>query len=127
MKKVYFYFSVFLLFLFTACNMEVDDIQRTSKLEYITLDTSTAKAFETSVMDAINASKKIAIKFNEIDYISSAGLRVVLMAGKKLQTNGGVLVLINMPEKIFAVFKMSGFDKILKICSSFDESKPFFN
>ncbi len=91
------------------------------------VDTSTAKAFETSVMDAINASKKIAIKFNEIDYISSAGLRVVLMAGKKLQTNGGVLVLINMPEKIFAVFKMSGFDKILKICSSFDESKPFFN
>ena len=91
------------------------------------VDTSTAKAFETAVMDAINASKKIAIRFNEIDYISSAGLRVVLMAGKKLQASGGILVLINMPDKIFAVFKMSGFDKILKICSSFDESKPFFN
>lgn len=91
------------------------------------VNTSTAKAFETSVMDAINASKKIAIGFNEINYISSAGLRVVLMAGKKLQASGGVLVLINMPEKIFALFKMSGFDKILKICSSFEEAKPFFN
>ena len=91
------------------------------------VDTSTAKAFETAVMDAINASKKIAIGFNEIDYISSAGLRVVLMAGKKLTSAGGVLVLINMPEKIFTVFKMSGFDKILKICTSFEESKPFFN
>ena len=80
------------------------------------VDTSTAKAFESAVMDAINANKKIAIGFNEIDYISSAGLRVVLMAGKKLQ-----------PDKIFTVFKMSGFDKILKICPSFEESKPFFN
>ena len=91
------------------------------------VDTSTAKAFEDSVMAAAEANKKIALAFNAIDYISSAGLRVVLMLGKKLGASGGVLVLINMPEKIFAVFKMSGFDKILKICSSLEESKPFFN
>lgn len=91
------------------------------------VDTSTAKAFESAVMGAIAVNKKIAIGFNEIDYISSAGLRVVLMAGKKLQASGGALVLINMPDKIFTVFKMSGFDKILKICPSFEESKPFFN
>ncbi|MBR1734404.1 MAG: STAS domain-containing protein [Alphaproteobacteria bacterium] len=91
------------------------------------VDTSTAKAFESAVMNAITESKKIAIAFDAIDYISSAGLRVVLMAGKKLQSEGGVLVLINMPDKIFTVFKVSGFDKILKICSSFDEAKPFFN
>lgn len=91
------------------------------------VDTSTAKAFEAAVMDAINSNKKIAISFNEIDYISSAGLRVVLMAGKKLSASSGVLVLINMPDKIFQVFKMSGFDKILKICPSFEEAKQFFN
>jgi anti-sigma B factor antagonist/stage II sporulation protein AA (anti-sigma F factor antagonist) len=91
------------------------------------VDTSTAKAFEDGVMAAAATNKKIAIRFNEIDYISSAGLRVVLMAGKKLAATQGVLVLINMPEKIFAVFKMSGFDKILKICPSFEESKQFFN
>lgn len=91
------------------------------------VDTSTAKAFEDSVMAAADTNKKIAVCFNEIDYISSAGLRVVLMLGKKLGASGGVLVLINMPEKIFAVFKMSGFDKILKICSSFEEAKQFFN
>lgn len=90
------------------------------------IDTSTAKAFEDAVMAAAEANKKIAIRFNEIDYISSAGLRVVLMLGKKLGA-GGALVLCNMPDKIFAVFKMSGFDKILKICPSFEEAKPFFN
>lgn len=91
------------------------------------VDTSTAKAFEGAVMAAIDTNKKIAIGFNEIDYISSAGLRVVLMAGKKLSAASGVLVLINMPDKIFQVFKMSGFDKILKICPTFEEAKQFFN
>lgn len=91
------------------------------------IDTSTAKAFEDSVMGAADENKKIAVSFDGIDYISSAGLRVVLMLGKKLGASGGALVLINMPEKIFAVFKMSGFNKILKICSTFEESKEFFN
>lgn len=91
------------------------------------IDTSTAKMFEASVMNATETNKKVAIKFSEIDYISSAGLRVVLMAGKKLSLTGGSLVLVDMPEKIFAVFKISGFDKILKICSSFEEAKSFFN
>jgi anti-anti-sigma factor len=91
------------------------------------IDTSSAKEFEETVMNAANTDKKIAICFDSVEYISSAGLRVVLMLGKKLGASGGMLALINMPDKIFAVFKMSGFDKILKIYSSFEESKPFFN
>lgn len=91
------------------------------------IDTSTAKAFEEAVMKGADECKKIAISFDGIDYISSAGLRVVLMLGKKLGASKGVLVLINMPEKIFAVFKMSGFDKILKICPTLEDSKEFFN
>ncbi|MDR1334751.1 MAG: STAS domain-containing protein [Holosporaceae bacterium] len=90
------------------------------------VDTSTAKVFEDAVMAAADANGKIAISFDSIDYISSAGLRVVLMLGKKLKASNGTLVLINMPEKIFSVFKMSGFDKILKICANFDEAKPLF-
>ncbi|MDR2681549.1 MAG: STAS domain-containing protein, partial [Holosporaceae bacterium] len=70
------------------------------------VDTVTAKAFEDAVMTAASANKKIAIRFSEIDYISSAGLRVVLMLGKKLTASNGILVLIDMPEKIFSVFKM---------------------
>ncbi len=91
------------------------------------IDTSTAKNFEDVVMAAAEANKKIAISFSKIDYISSAGLRVVLMLGKKLGASSGMLALTDMPEKIFEVFKMSGFDKILKIFPSFEESKSFFN
>ncbi|GHU11536.1 anti-sigma factor antagonist [Alphaproteobacteria bacterium] len=91
------------------------------------VDTSTAKIFEDAAIAAANTNKKIVISFKAIDYISSAGLRVVLMLGKKLTAEKGVLVLVDMPDKIFAVFKMSGFDKILKIVSTFEESKQFFN
>lgn len=90
------------------------------------VDTSTAKAFEAAVMEVVPTSKNIAISFDQIDYISSAGLRVVLMAGKKLSATGGCLVLINMPDKIFTVFKMSGFDKILKIYPNLEEAKSSF-
>lgn len=89
------------------------------------VDTSTVKEFEESVMAIPNT--KIVISFSQIDYISSAGLRVVLMLGKKLLASKGTLVLVDMPSNIFNVFKMSGFDKILKICSTFEESKQFFN
>lgn len=91
------------------------------------IDTSSAKSFEDAVMAAVGANTKIAIQFNKIEYISSAGLRVVLMAGKKLNATKGVLVLTDMPDKIFAVFKMSGFDKILKIAKDLTEAQPFFN
>lgn len=89
------------------------------------VDTATVKAFEEGVMAVQN--NKIVISFSQIDYISSAGLRVVLMLGKKLSASKGTLVLIDMPTNIFNVFKMSGFDKILKICANFEESKQFFN
>jgi anti-sigma B factor antagonist/stage II sporulation protein AA (anti-sigma F factor antagonist) len=90
------------------------------------VDTSTAKAFEDALMGAAQNSSQIAVRFHEIDYISSAGLRVVLMLGKKVAAANGALVLTDMPEKIFSVFKISGFDKILKICSSLEESQQFF-
>jgi anti-sigma B factor antagonist/stage II sporulation protein AA (anti-sigma F factor antagonist) len=91
------------------------------------IDSSTAKVFEDSLSKAADTCSKIVVCFSKIEYISSAGLRVILMVGKKLATTKGVLVLIEMPEKIFSIFKMSGFDKILKICSSFEEAKQFFN
>ncbi|MDR1551210.1 MAG: STAS domain-containing protein [Holosporaceae bacterium] len=91
------------------------------------VDSSTAKAFEDEVMKAANGNTKMAIQFDKVDYISSAGLRVILMAGKKLTAAKGELVLINMPDKIFSVFKVSGFDKIIKICPNFEEYKQSFN
>lgn len=90
------------------------------------IDTSTAKNFEEGLMKILGPNKSFAISFSDIDYISSAGLRVILMAGKKISSLKGKFALTNMPEKIHSVFKMSGFDKILKICANMQEVKTIF-
>ena len=91
------------------------------------IDTSTAKAFEEEVMKIIPNAHLVVISFSDIDYISSAGLRVILMAGKKMASVQGQLALADMPDKIHEVFKMSGFDKILKIYPTFADAKASFS
>lgn len=91
------------------------------------IDTSTAKAFEEAVTSTLNDSMKVIVQFNKLDYISSAGLRVMLIAQKKMNAKQGKLILSDLPANIHEVFKMSGFDKILKICATMDESKQLIN
>jgi anti-anti-sigma factor len=66
-----------------------------------------------SVLDTI--TKSCTIDFKDLDYISSAGLGVLLRTLKRLNESGGSLVLINMNKHIRDVFRYAGFDKIFKI------------
>ncbi|MBO4405407.1 MAG: STAS domain-containing protein [Alphaproteobacteria bacterium] len=91
------------------------------------VDTLTAKNFEEGIMKIISDNKKIIISFSEISYISSAGLRVILVAGKKIASMKGQLALADMSEKIYEIFKMSGFDKILKIYPTYSEARSSFD
>ena len=66
-----------------------------------------------SVFDKINKSHTVNLK--ELDYISSAGLGVLLGAQKRLTDNGHKLKLIKMNNHIRDVFKWAGFDIIFDI------------
>lgn len=90
------------------------------------IDTSTAKNFEEGIMKLIPNNQQIIISFSDTSYISSAGLRVILVAGKKIASMNGQLALSEMSDKIYEVFKMSGFDKILKIYPTFEDAKNSF-
>ena len=91
------------------------------------VDNSTAKSFEQEIMRIISDNQPIIISFSGISYISSAGLRIILVAGKKIASVKGQLALADMSEKIYEVFKMSGFDKILKIYPTCSEAKSSFS
>lgn len=79
------------------------------------VDSSTAKAFEGKVLQVVNAgAAKILIDFSELEYISSAGLRVVLV-GAKMTRNPRKFALCGMKPHIREVFDVSGFAKILAI------------
>lgn len=79
------------------------------------VDSSTAKAFEARVLAAVNSgSPKILIDFGELDYISSAGLRVVLV-GAKMTRAPRKFALCSMKPNIREIFDVSGFARILAI------------
>ncbi|HHX66204.1 MAG TPA: STAS domain-containing protein [Chloroflexi bacterium] len=55
----------------------------------------------------------IILDLSDANYISSSGLRVVLLAHRRQRQAGGELILRNVPTRIMQIFRMAGFDRIL--------------
>lgn len=62
-----------------------------------------------------DAGKQITIDFAKLEYISSAGMRVLLLLNKKASEMGGSVTLTNMSEDILQIFQLVGFDKVFTI------------
>lgn len=87
------------------------------------LDSNTAMGFEQKLFECIeNGTQRLILDFEELDYISSAGLRVILKATKNLKSAEGKLVLCSMQDYVKEVFEISGFDSFLPIEASLDEA-----
>ena len=78
------------------------------------LDTITAPALDKTINEDIGDTKSLVLDVKGMEYISSAGLRVLLSAQKKLQKLGSMKV-INVCEEVMEVFEMTGFADILVI------------
>ena len=78
------------------------------------LDTTTAPVLEKTINEDIGDAKNLVLDVNGLEYISSAGLRVLLAAQKKMQKIGSMKV-INVCEEVMEVFEMTGFADILTI------------
>lgn len=78
------------------------------------IDAVTANDFSKTIDDNIEGVKNITFDFAKLDYISSAGLRVLLTAQKNM-SKIGTMKLINVPDVIMDVFNITGFADILTI------------
>ena len=78
------------------------------------LDTTTASQLEAELRNSLEGIKRLELDFAEVDYVSSAGLRVLLSAEKTMQKQGE-LVLKNVPEAVMEVLEITGFVDILTI------------
>ena len=78
------------------------------------LDTITAPALEKTITESIANTENLILDFGGIEYISSAGLRVLLGAQKKMQKIGSMKV-VNVCQSVMEVFEMTGFADILVI------------
>ena len=78
------------------------------------LDTTTAPALDKTIQEELGETKELVLDVKGMEYISSAGLRVLLGAQKKMQKIGSMKVTKVCPE-VMDVFEMTGFADILVI------------
>jgi anti-anti-sigma factor len=79
------------------------------------IDTITSQDLENQINDEMGKFDSLILDFNDLEYISSAGLRVLIAAQKKLKQDEIPMSIKNVNDAISEIFRMSGFDKILKI------------
>lgn len=78
------------------------------------LDTSTAPELEAELKASLDGASELVLDFEKLDYISSAGLRVLLSAQKVMAKKGGMKV-IHVNENVMEIFDVTGFSDILDI------------
>lgn len=78
------------------------------------LDTTTSPKLEEELRGSVDGMTSLAIDFEKLEYISSAGLRV-LLSMQKIMNKQGEMLLKNVSETIMEVFEVTGFSDILSI------------
>ena len=80
------------------------------------LDTNTSSSAQEFLNSAIDeGAAKIVVNFEKVDFVSSAGLRVLLATAKRLGSSGGTLRVCGLNETVSEVFEISGFSTILSV------------
>ena len=78
------------------------------------LDTTTAPQLEAEIKNSLDGVTELVLDFEKLEYLSSAGLRV-LLAAQKVMNKQGSMVVLHVNETIQEVFEVTGFVDILTI------------
>ena len=85
------------------------------------MDAVSAPEFEKFLNGLIDeGALKVIVDFQGLDYISSAGLRSVLITAKKIQSKSGEILIASLHDTVKEIFEISGFSTIIPIHASVD-------
>lgn len=79
------------------------------------IDVNTSPVLQEKLLKAFQKTKRVILDLEQVAYVSSAGLRVLLIGQKTATSKNGVMRLIHVQETVHAVLKMSGLTGILTI------------
>ena len=79
------------------------------------IDTITSQELDKEINEELGNFESLTMDFTDLEYISSAGLRVLIATQKKLKADNIPLTIKNVNDTVNEIFRMSGFYKILKI------------
>ncbi len=97
--------------------MKIDTIKENEKITVSVegrIDSVTAAEFESAIKNAIGGASELIFDFIKLEYISSAGLRI-LLGTQKLMNKQGSMKVINVNETVNDIFDVTGFSYILDI------------
>jgi len=87
------------------------------------LDTTSAKTFEAKILAQIEScDRRFIVDLAQLDYISSSGLRVFVLAAKRLDSGKGKIVLCSLKDPVREVFDIVGFLSVFSVYGSHDEA-----
>lgn len=79
------------------------------------IDTNSSTQLQAKILQAFQKAKHLELDFEKTDYITSAGLRALLIGQKTAASKGGSMKLLHVCPMIMNIFNLSGFAKILTI------------
>ena len=79
------------------------------------VDTNTAPQLQQAILVAFQKEKNLILDFKDVEYISSAGLRALLIGEKTAKSKGGKMVITGANDVVKNVFKVTGFINILTL------------
>ena len=79
------------------------------------LDTDTAPQLDDEIAGLSDVVTNIVMDMDDLEYVASSGLRVLLMATKTMRSRGGDCTLVNVPDLIAEVFEMTGLNDVFTI------------
>ena len=82
------------------------------------VDSAASAAFERAVLDSLAQSNRLVLDFNQVEFVSSAGLRVVLLAAKQARAGGGGFAVFGLGDTVRQVFDISGFARVVRIAAT---------
>lgn len=82
------------------------------------VDTNTSPQLQDSILKAFQKTNNLEVDFEELDYISSAGLRALLLGHKTALSKGGTMTIINVNEDVMEIFEDTGFSDIFNLESN---------
>lgn len=89
------------------------------------LDGNTVSSVKDEIMDKLNEKTNLIIDMKNCEYVSSAGLRILMIIAKTLRLKGGNGALVEMNEEVGDVMEMTGFGNVFRTFNTVDEAIEF--
>lgn len=86
------------------------------------IDSNTAGDLQAQIMEKVVESQNVLLDFSKVDFVSSAGLRVLLMIYRQIKSKNGKVVLVGVSEEIYDVMSMTGFVNFFEITDTIENA-----